>query len=353
MRSSLARCGLLALVVMCCLASDELGVLVIRQVESEALVSQVSAITGSVMATSNVSWDYTAPLVEATYDTRHHWYYVVTYPNPAQLSPESGSGASVYVFDEDLHLVKLYEPKVLPLFDLQWNARDETLYGIAVTSQYGRTLSRFLLVDDHTITATHLLVLPYMWYVNASTFAFSKETSPTYYGLLNNFSGQHNSTAAQKLMAYRTISHTNQILDVPEATEKGQKLTLHFINAAKYGNSVDEGTFDLMALAEESDTGALHFVRLDGISQSNVTLKTVLQLDEKYHTVGPLFSSYDPFQPDVAYYLCAFVMNAQMGDATCMVCVWNTPNHQGWVDEEITCYQNFFGTAAAVANRGQ
>ena len=80
-------------------------------------------------------------------------------------------------------------------FDLESSPKQNTYFGIAVSSPYGRVLSQFDIYNPTEYQA--LSTLPYMWFVNASTF---DRQACRYYGLLNyNLPGVPNSTTAQKL----------------------------------------------------------------------------------------------------------------------------------------------------------
>ncbi len=72
------------------------------------------------------------------------------------------------------------------------------MYGIKVTSTYGRTLSRFAIDPSKSVVdATELFTLPYMWYVNASTF---DQTTNRYFGLINYFPNQPGTVDDQQLV---------------------------------------------------------------------------------------------------------------------------------------------------------
>jgi len=85
-----------------------------------------------------------------------------------------------------------------PFFDLQYSSKQSTLYGIYVSSTYGRVLSNFTAKQDtNELLVNQLFTLPYMWYVNASSF---HAPSCHYYALINNFPGKENSTLDQQLV---------------------------------------------------------------------------------------------------------------------------------------------------------
>lgn len=117
--------------------------------------------------------------------------YVVTFPVDAP-------GPVLYQLDHDLNVTYTWKNVDYSFFDLQYSPLQKTLYGIKVTTTYGRVLSNFV-VDQATdsVTATELYTLPYMWYVNASSF---DPTNNRYFALINNFPGFDNSTMDQQLI---------------------------------------------------------------------------------------------------------------------------------------------------------
>jgi hypothetical protein len=89
-------------------------------------------------------------------------------------------------------------------FDLQFTAAQNTFCGIAVNGTYGHILSNFLTLGSN-VTFRPIQALPYMPFVNAST---CNTKDDIYYGLLNNFPHQSNSTTAQKLAVGNFFSAT-------------------------------------------------------------------------------------------------------------------------------------------------
>lgn len=144
---------------------------------------------GQIVVTSPLSFSFRFPLVETTVDPQTRTCYVITYPSDATGAVLSALRGS------DLSVAAQWRPASLQLFDLQYSVGQQALYGIAVQGRYGRVLSQFALTPAD-ISARSIAALPFMWYVNASSF---DQQRGRYFGLLNNFPGQPNSTLAQKL----------------------------------------------------------------------------------------------------------------------------------------------------------
>jgi hypothetical protein len=160
------------------------------------VVQEIETIYGSVVIPkSNAQWRFTWPYVQITSNTKKNDHYLTTYPegNPSYSGPET------YLLDKDLVKTASYWAN-FSYFDLQWSNKDETVYGIYVSSTYGRVLTKYTLPTDGTTEIKQfqqLFTLPYMWYVNASSF---DQTNNVYYALLNNFPGKTNSTLDQQLL---------------------------------------------------------------------------------------------------------------------------------------------------------
>lgn len=178
--------GLVGSLLLLCVSGS---VLVVEQTPStgEAKLRLLSSVTGETLATSSVTFHYPAPLVETTVDPTTGEFYLVTYPTEAK-------GAVLFELDSSLNLKQKLEPSE-QFFDLQYSTGMETLYGIFVSSRYGRILSNFTFTSQSSSVQKHY-TLPYMWYVNASSF---DQSTSTYFALLNNFPGFPNSTSDQLL----------------------------------------------------------------------------------------------------------------------------------------------------------
>ncbi|CUF20208.1 cysteine peptidase, putative [Bodo saltans] len=143
---------------------------------------------GTMVETSALRWTFQWPLVEVSVDTNTQLIHIITYP-------ESIGNATLYKLAYDLTLVSTEISSGLSYFDLEFSAARNTFFGIAVTSPFGRELSRFTNFTA-PVEYTPITALPYMWYVNASTI--DPKTS-RYFGLLNYFPGQPGFIADQKL----------------------------------------------------------------------------------------------------------------------------------------------------------
>ncbi len=157
----------------------------------------VDSTSGSIVQNSSLHFAFPFPLLETTVDNERKEISVVAYPKNA-------SGAVLYVLDANLTVTQTLVQTALDFFDLQHSADRHTFFGIAVNGTYGRVLSDFTF--DFAASSVHarpLAALPYMWYVNASSYDQKRNI---YFGLLNNFPRQPNSTSAQKL-AVGNYSH--------------------------------------------------------------------------------------------------------------------------------------------------
>ena len=142
-------------------------------------------------ASDVASFTFSWPLIQMTSNTKDHELYAVTYPSDAP-------GAVLFHLNKDLQLINKWDNVSFSYFDLQYSNTQETLYGIYVSSTYGRVLSNFTLdAEAKTIAVDQLFTLPYMWYVNASSF---DQTSNRYFALINYFPGHPESTLDQQLV---------------------------------------------------------------------------------------------------------------------------------------------------------
>lgn len=185
---------ILAVLALVCLSREanahSSDLFIISQDSTRKAVVERIGLDGSVLARSSESFSFSWPLIEITTDSQGQ-LYAITYPDNAP-------GAVLYLFDEKLNVVSKWSNVPFSYFDLQYAPLQSTLFGIYVTSTYGRALSYFEVdAAKDSVVATQLFTLPYMWYVNASTI---NTRSSTYFGLINNFPNQPNSTDAQQLV---------------------------------------------------------------------------------------------------------------------------------------------------------
>lgn len=184
------------------------SLVVVRQDEkSNGHIEALDPTIGLTIAKSNLApFPFTFPLAEMTMNKNTNDIYIVTYPT-------GQSGPSLYRLDKNLQVAYSYPPSSQSFFDLQYSPLQDYMFGILVTSTYGRALSQFNLDESNgVVTPTELFTLPYMWYVNAS--AFAGDTSCHYFAILNNFPGFANSTTDQQLLvgqlAYNASLPVNQ-----------------------------------------------------------------------------------------------------------------------------------------------
>jgi hypothetical protein len=149
----------------------------------------VYSTNGSVVAASALGWDFLWPLVEVSADTSTRKVFVVKYPYPT-------GNVTLYKISFDLTSMETLVSSGLGYFDLEYSAGQNTHYGVTVSSPYGRDISHF--TDFHApVQHTVITSLPYMWFVNASTF---DSGSTRYLGLLNyGLPGMPNMTTQQQL----------------------------------------------------------------------------------------------------------------------------------------------------------
>lgn len=154
-------------------------------------IQKVDVASGSVLAVADPSFVFSFPHVEMTSDSNTGDVYVITFPVDAP-------GPVLFQLDQDLNVTYTWKNVPYSFFDLQYSPNQETLYGIKVTTTYGRVLSNFTTNQAaDSVTATELYTLPYMWYVNASSF---DPANSRYFALVNNFPGFENSTLDQQLI---------------------------------------------------------------------------------------------------------------------------------------------------------
>jgi len=190
MLDSLCPASRTCVLVMLVFLSSALSQRVVDVRETSPGLATVQSVDlrGNVLFNSTVLLNFQAPLVQMTAEPGGQSVWVVSY------SAQRNDGPLVTQFDSRLSVVQTIRPTI-ELFDLQFSAKQLVFYGILVTSRYGRALTRFTFRQGQ-VQYARLSDLPYMWYINASTF---DQEGMVYYGLLNNFPGFTNSTSLQKL----------------------------------------------------------------------------------------------------------------------------------------------------------
>ena len=131
-----------------------------QDVDLKGLVQKYDITSGMPVSKNGPSFTFSFPHVEMTSDSNTGNIYVVTFPTDAP-------GPVLFQLDRDLNTTYTWKNVPYSFFDLQFSPAQDTLYGIKVTTTYGRVLSNFV-VDQATdsVTATELYTMPYMWYVN-------------------------------------------------------------------------------------------------------------------------------------------------------------------------------------------
>jgi len=239
---------------------------VLQDQTGEATLSLFS-LAGEVIRTSSLHFVFRFPLVEATADPVQHQIYLVAFPN-------SEPGAVLYILDEQLNVASTIKSPDLIFFDLQYSTSQNAIYGIAVNGTYGRVLSNFTI--GSTITAQPIAALPYMWFVNASTYDLRNNR---YFGLLKNFVQQPNATDAQKLAVGSFSNPLGPTVFVDLDTE----LIIYFIAWSDPAQTL----YGLAAVDDVSVT----FVTIDVITGAVARKGSPIPMA----TVGPIFAS--PTEP--------------------------------------------------------
>ena len=202
------------------------NLVVTRQDDSHVgYIEKYDTHSGQLLATSNETFSFSWPLVEMTWDANTGNVYTVTYPSDAD-------GPVLYLMDSNLDLIYewLYTP--FSFFDLQYSPVQDAVYGILVTTTYGRALSNFTLDQQaDTIIPHQLYTLPYMWYVNASSF---DAVNCRFFGLINNFPGFDNSTLDQQLVvANLSVDSSVQAPHVDLLPVSSQDMFVRFVTYAQ------------------------------------------------------------------------------------------------------------------------
>lgn len=169
---------------------------VVRQDNDRNGFIEMIGSNGDLIKNSSLTFKYNAPYVEMSTDSDSGLTYLAAFP-------DGYSFPVLYELDRDLTVTYTWKDNSFTFWDMQYSPKQSTIYGILVTEDfnggmYGRTLSNYTAdKESGTITATELYTLPYMWYVNASSF---DKSSFKYYALINNFPGKDNSTLDQQIV---------------------------------------------------------------------------------------------------------------------------------------------------------
>jgi len=200
----------------------------------------------------------------------------------------------VYMLWKNLTIFKKYTPSI-QLFDLQ-SGNPEGLFGIYVSSRYGRTFSKFheSQTNNSVIDYYPILDLPYMCYVNAS--AIGRLSYHYYFALLNNFPGQSNSTLKQKIMFVNLAYHQDfAIFDVPS-----RRTIFHYISFNKYG-----GKPGIYVLGQQGDTVVLSYFP----QWRNARITLVQMFSFPGFKVGPMVAS--DLEAKIYFFMTEIATNSQ------------------------------------------
>ncbi len=205
--------------------------------------------TGEITSKSDISFTFSWPHVQMTAKSDTRDVYIVTFPTDV-------TGPVLYLLDQKLSLIHSWTATPFSFFDLQYSAIQKTLYGIYVSSTYGRVLTNYTAnTNSNEVVGQQLFVLPYMWYVNASSFHTS---TCTYFALINNFPGQSNSTSEQQLIVAdfsKDISVSEPHVNVFKIQNSSALLQfiaysavaskLFYAGIKVYGSVIEVGTMDI------------------------------------------------------------------------------------------------------------
>jgi hypothetical protein len=238
-----------------------------------------TASPNRVVATSDVeNFQFSWPLIQMTSNTKDEETYIVSYP-------DSNPGAVLFHLDSNLHQIYSWDNISFSFFDLQYSNLQSTLYGIYVSSTYGRVLSNFTVdAKADSVSVNQLFTLPYMWYVNASSF---HHPSCHYYALINYFPGHPESTLDQQLV----VADFSK-----DATDVAPKVTISLITGAGgivqfIGYSDHYNQLFFAGMSSDSTTAIVGVLNVHNGIVSKILLKTPacavgpLVVDDKNHSL--------------------------------------------------------------------
>jgi len=241
---------------------------VVRQdISRTGFIEALELNHGKTVLISNLTVTFDWPYVEITSDITHNEVYMVVFP-------DNSPGPELYQLDGTLAVKNKWDSIDFSFFDLQHSSTQNTLYGILVTSTYGRVLSNFSLTED-SIVPTELFTLPYMWYVNASTF---HQSTCRYFALINNFPGFENSTLDQQLVVADFSKEGTTDADVVPIT--GTSSLIQFISFS----SALETLYCAGTTDSGSPTAHVYTLGLDGVISNRLFSTPGI-------AVGPLLAS--------------------------------------------------------------
>lgn len=156
------------------------------------IIDMINSNTGDIVReSSSATITFAWPYIEMTSDEGTGKIFISTFP-------DNSTGPALYELNARLEVLNAWTETDYSFFDMQYSPKQDTLYGIKVTTTYGRVLSNFSAVHGQkTVAATELFTLPYMWYVNASSF---HADTNRYFALINYFPGHPESVLDQQLV---------------------------------------------------------------------------------------------------------------------------------------------------------
>lgn len=174
----IAQALLFAACLMACQAAVHRFLAVHQDAERLGKLSLIDSNTGNLVKTSSCGVTFGWPSVEMTADAGSGKVFVVVFPDASGKS-------ELHLLNGELEVQASWTNTSYWLFDLQYAPKQDALYGIKVVSTYGRVISNFTaVIGEDSVGSTELFAMPYMWYVNATSF---DTAGNRYFALGNNF----------------------------------------------------------------------------------------------------------------------------------------------------------------------
>lgn len=248
-----------------------------------ASIQQVDTSNGEIMDTAELTFAFSMPYVQMSTDVVRNDIYLSAFP-------DGNTTPNLYVFN-DMKLTASYDNNNFTFWDIQVSPKQNALFGVLVTEDqnggmYGRTLSYYKMDNDaNMLIPTQLYTLPYMWYVNASSFDY---TSNMYYALINMFPGHEMSTDEQQLvLSDMTNMDTNPIYPNPKTFLKNISSETIMFQFVSYSMSTKQ-LFYAGPLKDMSGVSGISVGVLDLSSDTNNPVSKELYSNTGVTKVGPL-----------------------------------------------------------------
>lgn len=219
---------------------------------------------GGLVNSGDLQFSFRFPLVQVTTDPHNKRVILVGYPDGVE-------GATLWVMDSSLAVTKSFVNTKFMYFDLQYSCSQQALYGIVVNGTYGRVLSRISVDSGESASYVPIKALPFMFYVNASSY---DQNSNTYFGLLNNF----NVSIEQQKLAVGSYEGVPTAAFVDLFFPASSAFRLHFV-------AWSSPLRQLFGLAQ-LDASSIGLVTIDPESGAVTTIATA----SGYET-GPIFAA--------------------------------------------------------------